>query len=1018
MPLIFPGSSASYALVESVPVSAPPFTLAARFWSDAPAHEGPLLGLFNSGSGNDWFTIGLNAGKVELTARSAAAGIRRIAAASAYPTSTWRSAVGVFAAANDRRLYNGADAAMVDTTSVTPLGLNRTGMGRFLDSTPSAALNAIGALFVVWQAELTPDEAKFFAVGAHPYEIRPGAIVACWDALSAAPERDLTSAQRTLSLVNLSATASAPLVDDLPMQTIGRAQAINTGQIEFAALADGLRTATSLPAIRGKAVLIDWRIDAAAKSLQVRANNGPWQSRPYLGALDDVQGDVYLGTALTDGVPDAAGQDLHLASIAAWSRAITDLERDTVDAELARRLAPVLPAVQITASTSTATTIDLLANALDPSGEGLRLVSVAQPVGASVNITDAAAGKVTVTPNGLRGGATVSFAFAVTNKFFKPATSTGICLLTGAEDAPPTIQDVAVVADADVVKEISPLTGASSPDGKPLLILSATAPANGTVEIVGTTKLRYTPTSGYVGDDSFVITVATDTGPTATATISIKVKAAAAGMAVFKPYRVIGFAGYGGSQGEVHDKNGEWWRFRAATIGTLDAFLWYSQGARGAGEYNDGHTGGTFGEYIFDFYAFTGSTIPVDTIGASKDRSKIGGTQRSFYPGRPSGPGAFDAYASSPTQALGDGGIKDGVAIQAYNIGLNKGIKGSTAWNSTTKYFGTGWYVAPIGKTVDGTWSQGVELALGDDSLPPVLLVNMDNRDAAPTTNFSMDNTLYMAGGPNPRPDLGLKVPYDEAMASFFSGGSRAWRQLPHFGVRIDGKWYGQPAVLSIDGNPGYNRADAVLITDTTWVRQVITLDADFDEETVASICAWAWKHTGPNGSSVAGNLEVSAWRAPFVTSGTPAFVNQSGWKAIPGSAFKAYNNHPHGEAKALGSGKLTSLSDIYRHGFADIADLKIVPAYHYAIAARSSNKAVFGTSAPISGAQRFNNKTTGLSERLDAEGVWPRLPAWGDASNGRHFNKPQISTDSGATWKTLGGHAELVLPFCLIPKN
>ena len=1020
MSLIFPGASSAFAEVDSTPVTAPPYTLACHLWTNAPAHEGPALGLFNKDSGGDWATVGVNAGKAELTCRSAAAGIKRLAAKNAFPSGSWQTIVGVFAADNSRRLYDGAAAPVYDSSNAAPLGLNRVAMGRYRDVTPSAALNATCAWFVIWNGTLGDQEAAFLAAGAHPYMVRPDRIVAAWDTISAAPERDLHSSLRMLTLNNLAADKIEPPVWDLPIQAIGRAKAIVTGNIALSAHASGETASAWQPALRGKAALIDWDIDPVAGILRVRVNRGPWMTKTFTAPLDPVQGDVFLGTRLADGVPAGTGNNLHLASLAAWSRRITDLERDTVNATMAKRLAPVVPAVKVNVSTTAPTQIKLLEQALDPSGEGLSIVQLGKAADVSLILDDANAGLATATVAAGKAGDKRTFTFLVVNRFVLPTTTVATCEMTLVATKPPVAKDDVATLKADKSIDIE-LTKNDTTYSNGLVVSLVTPPSNGTAEILaGAAKVRYTPTAGYVGDDSFTYTVTDDTGLTATGNVKITVESASTKPS--KAYRVFGSPAYGGSQGDLGSDGGVYFRFTSANDGIFQTFLMLLQGARANCQYNDGHSAWNFGAYDLILYHYTGDSLPVGNIGDAKDRVEIGRTKEQFYPGRPTGDRAttFDCYDTKPgqlgsghPQGIGDGGLMGGVLWQALQNGVQSGVKGDSAWNSKDRYWGGGWGLIPIGAksdvVTDGVtkkvWQQTVEV-----KKDWTLLAFYKNNDTA--SGNSHDNALFMTGGPNPRADLGLITPGDPAWAQFDSNGNRDWRRIPHFGQQISGKWYGQDQALSIDDSGSYDRDDAALITDTQWVRQVLTPDADWTDETFTRFFIWAWKHIGTNGSTKAGNMEVAVFSAPIPTSGAPTFTKLTGWNTIPGTAFKECKTHPHGQASSIGRSKLTSLSDIFRHGYVDIKETKITKDNHYALTVRAADSnAVFATSGPISGSHRFNRGSfSNLRDTLDASGVWPGLFPWGGA--GRRYNRPEISTDSGVTWKAM--NETIRMPICL----
>lgn len=70
------------------------------------------------------------------------------------------------------------------------------------------------------------------------------------------------------------------------------------------------------------------------------------------------------------------------------------------------------------------------------------------------------------------------------------------------------------------------LANDTDPNGDALTLTTAGTPSHGTTQIVtvnGTSQIRYTPTVGYVGSDSFTYTISDPFGATATGTVSVSV---------------------------------------------------------------------------------------------------------------------------------------------------------------------------------------------------------------------------------------------------------------------------------------------------------------------------------------------------------------------------------------------------------------------------------------------------------------------------------------------------------------
>ncbi len=89
---------------------------------------------------------------------------------------------------------------------------------------------------------------------------------------------------------------------------------------------------------------------------------------------------------------------------------------------------------------------------------------------------------------------------------------------------PVAASDALTVAINSTDNLIDVLANDSDPDGDPLTITAVSAPLQGTA-VIAAGVIRYTPTAGYTGADSFTYTISDGRGGTATATVSITVAA-------------------------------------------------------------------------------------------------------------------------------------------------------------------------------------------------------------------------------------------------------------------------------------------------------------------------------------------------------------------------------------------------------------------------------------------------------------------------------------------------------------
>ena len=73
---------------------------------------------------------------------------------------------------------------------------------------------------------------------------------------------------------------------------------------------------------------------------------------------------------------------------------------------------------------------------------------------------------------------------------------------------------------------VNVLANDSDPDGDPLTVTGATAPAHGAASVNANNTITYTPAAGYSGPDSFTYSISDGRGGTASATVSITVSPA------------------------------------------------------------------------------------------------------------------------------------------------------------------------------------------------------------------------------------------------------------------------------------------------------------------------------------------------------------------------------------------------------------------------------------------------------------------------------------------------------------
>ena len=161
--------------------------------------------------------------------------------------------------------------------------------------------------------------------------------------------------------------------------------------------------------------------------------------------------------------------------------------------------------------------VDVLANDRDPDGDRLRLTAVTAPAHGTATIAE---GRVRYEPTLNYHGAD-EFRYTVADPGGLTATATVTVTVTPVNDPPDAVDDEAETLE-DEALVVDVLANDTDPDGDPLRIVSATAPAHGTAT-PGAGGVRYAPALNYHGQDSFDYTIADPGGLTDTATVTVTV---------------------------------------------------------------------------------------------------------------------------------------------------------------------------------------------------------------------------------------------------------------------------------------------------------------------------------------------------------------------------------------------------------------------------------------------------------------------------------------------------------------
>jgi immune inhibitor A len=178
------------------------------------------------------------------------------------------------------------------------------------------------------------------------------------------------------------------------------------------------------------------------------------------------------------------------------------------------------------ATNDTAQTIDgeaveiqVLANDTDPDGDTLSVESPTQPAHGSAS-TDGTT--ITYTPTAGYVGSD-SFDYTAVDGNGGSDTATVTVTVNPRPNRAPDAADDSVTTQRNTAIVVRVVDNDSDPDGDAFTVTSVTDPPHGTVANNGDGTVRYTPDTGYLGDDSFTYTIADGRGGTDTATVHVTV---------------------------------------------------------------------------------------------------------------------------------------------------------------------------------------------------------------------------------------------------------------------------------------------------------------------------------------------------------------------------------------------------------------------------------------------------------------------------------------------------------------
>jgi hypothetical protein len=176
----------------------------------------------DQGGYNDLFKIAvLTSGVVELVTYDATNGYVIATTTTTASTGVWNSALGVFAATNNRAVYlnGGSKGTSTQATVVNFTDLNRFVIGAFGMGTPYEYFDGQIMHSAIWTAALDDQEALSLHNGIHPIRVRPASLLAYWSIDGrTSPEIDIIRGN------GLTVTNFSSVIEDGPrifQQTIG-----------------------------------------------------------------------------------------------------------------------------------------------------------------------------------------------------------------------------------------------------------------------------------------------------------------------------------------------------------------------------------------------------------------------------------------------------------------------------------------------------------------------------------------------------------------------------------------------------------------------------------------------------------------------------------------------------------------------------------------------------------------------------------------------------------------------------
>lgn len=156
----------------SAPVTAIPLTLACWFYQTTVA-AGGLVSLHDAQGSSNNFILMIDGTSLFAYAQNSGGPVAGISATSSPQNSTWHHGCAVFTSSTSRTVYLDGGNEATNTTSRTPLGINRLSVGALWFGSFSNFLNGIVGEVGVWNVALTKPEIASLAKGITCNKVRP-----------------------------------------------------------------------------------------------------------------------------------------------------------------------------------------------------------------------------------------------------------------------------------------------------------------------------------------------------------------------------------------------------------------------------------------------------------------------------------------------------------------------------------------------------------------------------------------------------------------------------------------------------------------------------------------------------------------------------------------------------------------------------------------------------------------------------------------------------------------------------